>query len=304
LETKQDKEKHRHMEENYMKFLIVTGLSGAGKSLSIKYLEDLGYFCVDNLPPALIVKFAELWSQSKSTTENIALVIDIRGGKFFDQLQASLEELKNAGFDNEILFLEASDEILIKRFKASRRQHPLSVDGRIIRGIKAERRKLEHIKSKANFIIDTTNMMPSELKDEMKHLFVEGGKSEGLHISVVSFGFKYGIPLDADMVFDVRFLPNPYYVESLKKYSGMDEGVRSYVMQWPEAVEFMNKLVEMVEFLIPNFIKEGKSQLVIAIGCTGGRHRSVTMVNLLSQKLKENSHRVIIEHRDIEEDNH
>ncbi|MDF2891840.1 MAG: RNase adaptor protein RapZ [Clostridia bacterium] len=287
-----------------MKFLIVTGLSGAGKSLSIKYLEDLGYFCVDNLPPALIVKFAELWSQSKSNAENIALVIDIRGGKFFDQLQTSLEELKNAGFDYEVLFLEASDDILIKRFKASRRQHPLAVDGRIIRGIKAERRKLEHIKSKASFIIDTTNMLPSDLKDEMKHLFVEGGTSEGINISVVSFGFKYGIPLDSDMVFDVRFLPNPYYVESLKKYSGMDEGVRSYVMKWPEAVEFMNKLVDMVEFLIPNFIKEGKSQLVISIGCTGGRHRSVTMVNMLSQKLKENKHRVMTEHRDIEEDNH
>lgn len=287
-----------------MKFLIVTGLSGAGKSLSIKYLEDMGYFCVDNLPPALIVKFAELWNQSKSNTENIALVIDIRGGKFFDQLQARLEELKSAGFDYEILFLEASDEILIKRFKASRRQHPLAVDGRIIRGIKAERRKLEHVKSNASFIIDTTNMLPSDLKDEMKHLFVDGGTSEGINISVVSFGFKYGIPLDSDMVFDVRFLPNPYYVENLKKYSGMDEGVRSYVMKWPEAVEFMNKLVDMVEFLIPNFIKEGKSQLVIAIGCTGGRHRSVTMANMLSQKLKENKHRVITEHRDIEEDNH
>lgn len=287
-----------------MKFLIVTGLSGAGKSLSIKYLEDFGYFCVDNLPPALIVKFAELWSQSKSITENIALVIDIRGGKFFDQLQSSLEELKIAGFDYEILFLEATDEILIKRFKASRRQHPLAVDGRIIRGIKAERSKLEHIKSQASFIIDTTNMLPNDLKDEMKHLFVDGGVSEGIHISVVSFGFKYGIPLDADMVFDVRFLPNPYYVEALKRFSGMDEGVRSYVMQWPEAVEFMNKLVDMVEFLIPNFIKEGKSQLVIAIGCTGGRHRSVTMVNMLSKKLKENNHRVIVEHRDIEEDNH
>jgi UPF0042 nucleotide-binding protein len=287
-----------------MKFLIVTGLSGAGKSLSIKYLEDIGYFCVDNLPPALIVKFAELWSQSKSATENIALVIDIRGGKFFDQLQASLEDLKNAGFDYEILFLEASDEILIKRFKASRRKHPLAADGRIIRGINAERRKLEHIKSKASFIIDTSNMMPSELKDEMKHIFLEGGVTEGINISVVSFGFKYGIPLDADMVFDVRFLPNPYYVDDLRKLNGMDEGVRSYVMQWPQAVDFMNKLADMVEFLIPNFIKEGKSQLVIAIGCTGGRHRSVTMANMLSQKLKENNHRAITEHRDIEEDNH
>lgn len=287
-----------------MKFLIVTGLSGAGKSLSVKYLEDLGYFCVDNLPPALIVKFAELCMQGKSASESIAIVIDIRGGKFFDQLQASLEELSNAGFEYQILFLEASDDILIKRFKASRRQHPLAADGRIIRGIKAERRKLEHIKSKASFIIDTTNMLPSDLKDEMKHLFVEGGKSEGINISVVSFGFKYGIPLDADMVFDVRFLPNPYYIESLKKLSGMDEGVRSYVMQWPEAVEFMNKLVDMVEFLIPKFIKEGKSQLVIAVGCTGGRHRSVTMANMLSQSLKKNNHRVITEHRDIEEDSH
>lgn len=287
-----------------MNFLIVTGLSGAGKSLSIKYLEDLGYFCVDNLPPALIVKFAELWSQSKSTTENIAFVVDIRGGKFFDQLQSSLEELKAAGFGYEILFLEASDDTLIRRFKASRRQHPLAPEGRIIRGIKAERRKLEQVKSNASFIIDTTNMLPSDLKHEMKHIFVDGGKLEGINISVVSFGFKYGIPLDADMVFDVRFLPNPYYVESLKRYSGMDEGVKSYVMKWPEAIEFMNKLVDMVEFLIPNFIKEGKSQLVIAIGCTGGRHRSVTMANLLSQKLKENSHRVITEHRDIEEDGH
>ncbi len=287
-----------------MKFLIVTGLSGAGKSLSVKYLEDLGYFCVDNLPPALIVKFAELYNQSKNSTEKIAIVIDIRGGKFFDKLQTNLEELKIAGFEYDILFLEASDDTLIKRFKASRRQHPLAADGRINRGIKAESRKLEYIKLKSSFIIDTSNMQPSDLKKEIKHLFVDGGKSEGINISVVSFGFKYGIPLDADMVFDVRFLPNPYYVENLKKYSGMDEKVRSYVMQWPEAVEFMNKLTDMIEFLIPKFIKEGKSQLVIAIGCTGGRHRSVTMTNMLSQTLKENNHRVITQHRDIEEYNH
>lgn len=287
-----------------MNFLIVTGLSGAGKSLSIKYLEDIGYFCVDNLPPALIVQFAELCSESKSPTEKIAIVIDIRGGQFFDQLQTSLDELAAAGFEYSILFLETSDEVLIKRFKASRRQHPLAASGRIIRGIKAERRKLEHIKEKASFIIDTSSMMPSDLKEEIKHLFVEGGITEGLNISVISFGFKYGIPIDADMVFDVRFLPNPYYVESLRKQSGMDEGVRSYVMQWPEAVEFLDKLVDMVEFLIPRFIKEGKSQLVIAIGCTGGRHRSVTMVNMLNQSLKQNGHRVITEHRDIEEDSH
>ncbi len=285
-----------------MKFIIVTGLSGAGKSQSIRFLEDLGFFCVDNLPPALIVKFAEMCSQSKGANENVAVVTDIRGGKFFDQLQSSLDEVQQAGFNYEILFLEASDETLIKRYKASRRRHPLAVDGRIIRGIKAERRKLQSIKEKSDYIIDTTNMSSSELKEEIRHIFIEGGKSEGLFINVVSFGFKYGIPLDADMVFDVRFLPNPFYVETLKKFSGNDEGVREYVMKWPAATDFMNKLIDMVEFLIPHFIKEGKTQLVIAIGCTGGRHRSVTMVNLLSKKLKENNHRVITEHRDIEED--
>lgn len=287
-----------------MNFLIVTGLSGAGKSQSIKFLEDLGYFCVDNLPPALISKFAEMCSDSKGDIDKAAIVIDIRVGKFFDQLSDSLKELEAAGHTYEILFLEASDETLIKRFKSSRRMHPLEPNGRIIKGIKAERRKLQEIKSKATNIIDTTFMSPSELKEEMVHLFVEGGKSEGLIINILSFGFKYGIPLDSDMVFDVRFLPNPYYVESLKKYSGADEGVRNYVMQWPAAVEFMNKLTDMVEFLIPHFIKEGKSQLVISIGCTGGRHRSVTMVNMLSQKLKESNHRVIVEHRDIEEENY
>lgn len=287
-----------------MKFLIVTGLSGAGKSQSIKFLEDLGYFCVDNLPPALIGRFAELCSESRDTIDKAAIVIDIRVGEFFDQLPDSLEELKASGHTFDILFLEASDETLIKRYKSSRRMHPLSASGRIIKGIKAERRKLQELKSKANNIIDTTNMSPSELKEEIIHLFVEGGKSEGLIISILSFGFKYGIPLDSDMVFDVRFLPNPYYVENLKKFSGADEGVRNYVMQWPAAVEFMNKLTDMVEFLIPHFIKEGKSQLVIAIGCTGGRHRSVTMVNMLSQKLKGNNHRVIVEHRDIEEENY
>jgi len=285
-----------------MNFLIVTGLSGAGKSQSINFLEDLGYFCIDNLPPALIVNFAEMCLQSNGAIKKVAIVIDIRGGQFFDQLSASLEELKASGHTYDILFLEASDETLIKRFKSSRRMHPLAADGRIIRGIKAERRKLQEIKSKATNIIDTTNLSPSELKEELVHLFVKGGKSEGLIISVLSFGFKYGIPLDSDMVFDVRFLPNPYYVETLKKYSGSDERVRSYVMQWPAATEFLNKLTDMIEFLIPHFIKEGKSQLVIAIGCTGGRHRSVTIANMLSQRLRENNHRVITEHRDIEEE--
>jgi len=285
-----------------VKFLIVTGLSGAGKSQSIKFLEDLGYFCVDNLPPALIGKFAEMCSESRGDIEKTAIVIDIRGGRFFSQLPVSLDELKASGHTYDILFLEASDETLIRRFKSSRRMHPLSVGGRIIKGLKAERRMLEEIKSKATNIIDTTNMSPSELKEEIIHLIVKGGKSEGLIINILSFGFKYGVPLDSDMVFDVRFLPNPYYIEDLKKFSGTNDSVKNYVMQWPAAVGFLDKLSDMMEFLIPHFIKEGKSQLVVAIGCTGGRHRSVTMANMLSNRLKKNSHRVIVEHRDIEEE--
>ena len=285
-----------------MRFIIITGLSGAGKSQAVKFLEDLGFFCVDNLPPALILKFAEICSQSRGSIVKIAIVTDIRGGKFFDQLQSSLDELQKEGFNYDILFLEASDETLIKRFKTSRRMHPLAVDGRIIRGINAERRKLEEIKAKAAYIIDTTNMSTAQLKQEIIHLFIEGGKTERLMINVISFGFKYGIPLDADLVFDVRFLPNPYYIESLKKQSGNDDEVRDYVMKWPEALVFMSKLNDMVEFLIPYYIKEGKTQLVVAVGCTGGRHRSVTIANLLSLKLKEEEHRVLVEHRDIDED--
>ncbi len=285
-----------------MKFVIVTGLSGAGKSQAVKFLEDMGYFCVDNLPPALILKFAEVCSQSRGSIDKIAIVTDIRGGKFFDQLQSSLDELHNEGFNYDILFLEASDETLIKRFKTSRRMHPLAVDGRIIRGINAERSKLEEIKEKATYIIDTTNMSTAQLKQEIIHLFIEGGKTEKLIIYVISFGFKYGLPLDADLVFDVRFLPNPYYIESLKKLSGNDKKVREYVMKWPEALVFSDKLINMVEYLIPFYIKEGKTQLVIAIGCTGGRHRSVTIANLLSQTLKDKDHRVITDHRDVDEE--
>lgn len=285
-----------------MKFIIITGLSGAGKSQAVKFLEDLSFFCVDNLPPALILKFAEICNQSRGSIDKVAIVTDIRGGKFFDQLQSSLDELQKEGFNYDILFLEASDETLIKRFKTSRRLHPLSMDGRIIRGINAERRKLEEIKAKATYIIDTTNMSTAQLKQEIIHLFIEGGKTERLMINVISFGFKYGIPLDADLVFDVRFLPNPYYIESLKKLSGNDDEVGEYVMKWPEAIVFMAKLVDMIEFLIPYYINEGKTQLVIAIGCTGGRHRSVTIANLLSQKLKEKEHRIIKEHRDIYEE--
>ncbi|MFZ5966425.1 MAG: RNase adapter RapZ [Bacillota bacterium] len=281
-----------------MKFVIITGLSGAGKSQAMKSMEDLGFYCVDNLPPSLIPKFAELCFHAKGEIEKIALVIDIRGGRFFDDLFDSLNTLQHLGYHYEILFLETSDDVLIKRFKESRRNHPLSPDGRLIEGIAAEREKLAKLKEKATHIIDTSNLIVGQLRDEIKKIYLHGVSSDNLTISVLSFGFKKGIPLDADLVFDVRFLPNPHYIEELRPFTGNDQSVRDYVMKWPETIAFVQKLEDMIDFLIPFYIKEGKSQLVIAVGCTGGRHRSVTIANKLYEKLKEDGHRVIVNHRD------
>ncbi len=283
-----------------MKFVIITGLSGAGKSQAMKCMEDLGFYCVDNLPPVLIPKFAELCFTNGGEIEKIALVIDIRGGKFFDDLFESLDELKGKGYKYEILFLDASDETLIKRFKETRRVHPLSSEGRIIDGIDAEREKLENLKIRANKIIDTSNMIPGELKEEIKKIFTEGsGSSNNIMISILSFGFKKGIPLDADLVFDVRFLPNPHYIPELKEFTGNDKSVREYVMKWPESIEFVKKLNDLIDFLIPFYEREGKFQLVIAVGCTGGKHRSVTVANILNDYLKEKGQRVMLNHRDM-----
>lgn len=281
-----------------MKFVIITGLSGAGKSQAMKSMEDLGFYCVDNLPPSLIPKFAELCFHAKGDIEKIALVIDIRGGRFFDDLFESLDTIEKMGYAYEILFLEASDEVLIKRFKETRRNHPLSPEGRIIEGIEAERQKLSQLKSRAKHIIDTSNLTSSQLKEEIRKIYVEGLKSENLTISILSFGFKKGIPLDADLVFDVRFLPNPHYIDTLRDFTGDDPEVREYVMKWPESIAFVEKLKDLLFFLIPYYIKEGKSQLVIAIGCTGGKHRSVTVANILYESLLEKGYRVTINHRD------
>jgi len=281
-----------------MRFVIITGLSGAGKSQAVKYLEDFGYFCVDNLPPALITKFVELCHQTKGKIEKIALVIDIRGGLFFEDLFASLQELKESLFQYEILFLDASDEILVKRFKETRRIHPLSGDGTISEGILKEREKLQYLKEKATNIIDTTNLIPSQLKEELRNIYLEGNETNNLIINIVSFGFKKGIPLDADLVFDVRFLPNPFYVETLRDFTGQEESVREYVMNSSISVAFLEKLYDLLDFLIPCYIKEGKNQLVIAIGCTGGKHRSVTIAHALFHRLKEEGQRVIVNHRD------
>lgn len=281
-----------------MKFVIITGLSGAGKSNAMKCMEDMGFYCIDNLPPVLIGKFAELCYSSEGEIQKAALVIDIRGGRFFDDLFHSLEELENLGYNYEILFLDASNEAIIKRFKETRRVHPLSVEGRIIDGITAERERLKAIKEKATMIIDTTTMATKNLKEEVKKLFHEG-KSNNIGISILSFGFKKGIPLDADLVFDVRFLPNPHYIPELKEHTGNEQDVRDYVMQWPESKEFVNKLYDLLDFTIPYYEREGKFQLVIAIGCTGGKHRSVTVANNLYKYLTEKGHRASINHRDI-----
>ena len=285
-----------------MRLLIITGISGAGKSLVVKYLEDIGFFCVDNLPPLLIRKFVEICIQSRGKINKIALVIDIRGGELFNDLVPELNDLKDAGIAFEILFLEASDNVLIKRFKESRRIHPLAEDGRLIEGINKERKILSEIRKNATHVIDTSNLTPRQLKEEIMGIFLEGKRFEGMIINIISFGFKYGIPIDCDLVFDVRFIPNPYYIDSMKKQTGKNEAVRDYVLGFKETSEFLAKLKDMLEFLIPNYIKEGKSQLVIGIGCTGGRHRSVAISESLYKYLSEREHRVVIDHRDIDKD--
>ncbi|QAA34963.1 RNase adapter RapZ [Clostridium manihotivorum] len=286
-----------------MRFVIVTGLSGAGKTETTRSLEDLGYFCVDNLPPKLICKFAEACQQSDGKIDKIALVMDIRGGIFFEDLFETLHSLKENQLKYEILFLEASDEVLVKRFKESRRSHPLAPDGRVINGIEEERKKLREIKDRADNIIDTSKYAIRDLREKLNLLYGSGSTTERpLTITVVSFGFKYGIPMDSDLVFDVRFLPNPFYIPELKPFSGNDEPVKKYVLEKEETKKFMDKIDDMLKFLIPNYAKEGKRQLIVSIGCTGGRHRSVAIANAICEDLNSSGFKATIEHRDVNED--
>ncbi|KJS19081.1 MAG: glmZ(sRNA)-inactivating NTPase [Clostridiaceae bacterium BRH_c20a] len=284
-----------------IRFLIITGLSGAGKTQAVRSLEDLHYFCVDNLPPSLIPKFAELCTQSKGEVNKVALVIDIRGGQFFDDLFAALEDLKAMGIYYEILFLEAANEILVNRFKETRRRHPLSAEGSgVMEGIKIERERLQELRGRANKIIDTSELKPNHLKEEIQSLWGKNGKGKILSITVMSFGYKYGIPLDTDLLVDVRFLPNPYYIPELKALTGSDQEIQDYVFKSPISKEFIDKYYDLLNFLIPNYITEGKTHLVIAIGCTGGRHRSVALANRLGQLLASDDYQVTVKHRDIE----
>ena len=286
-----------------MRFVIVTGMSGAGRSTALRALEDAGYFCVDNLPISLIEKFSELIYPGNTEVTKVALGIDIRSGKAFNELTATLEELTVAGVNYEILFLDSSDEVLVKRYKETRRTHPLAQNGRVADGIQEERKRLEFLKKQADYIIDTSNLLTRELKQELDKIFVQNKNFKNLVITVLSFGFKYGIPTDSDLVFDVRFLPNPYYYEELRKLSGNDKPVQDFVMGFEVSHRFLDKLIGMIQFLIPNYVLEGKNQLVISIGCTGGKHRSVTLANKLYERLRNNAdYAVRIEHRDIEKD--
>ena len=287
-----------------MRFVIVTGMSGAGKSTALKMLEDAEYFCVDNLPIPLVEKFAQLTADGTSgEIQKVAVGIDIRSGQALPDLQNVLEWMSINGICYEILFLDASDDVLVKRYKETRRTHPLAGLGRVDVGIRKERKALEFLKKDADYILDTSQLLTRELKAELDKIFVQDQKFKNLMITVLSFGFKYGIPADSDLVFDVRFLPNPYYVEGMRPLSGNDAPVRDYVMGFETAQVFAEKLEDMIRFLIPNYISEGKHQLIISIGCTGGKHRSVTLANELYRRLSNaKDYGIRIEHRDLEKD--
>ena len=286
-----------------MRFVIVTGMSGAGKSTALKMLEDMGYFCVDTLPIPLLPGFVQMLQNTDTEMKKVALGLDVRSGQDLSGLKENLEAMDRDRIGYEILFLDANDAVLVKRYKETRRQHPLSGSGRVDTGIAKEREKILFLKMKATYILDTSKMLTRELRIELEKIFVDGQSFCNLYITVMSFGFKYGIPQDADLVFDVRFLPNPYYIDTLREKTGNEAEVQDYVMQNDKGRIFLDKLKDMMEFLIPNYILEGKNQLVIAIGCTGGKHRSVTLANALYQILdKEENYGVRIEHRDIGKD--
>ena len=285
-----------------MRFVIVTGMSGAGKLTAIKLLEDVGFYCVDNLPVPLIEKFVELIVTSSSEINKVALGLDVRADQPFEEAYRVLENLKKNGYKYEILFMDASQQVLMKRYKESRRLHPLAPEGRVEDGIRKEREILKSIKEDADYVIDTSNLLTRELKEEIDRIFVKNEEYNSLMVTILSFGFKNGIPADADLVFDVRFLPNPYYIDELKFQTGNDKAVQDYVMSFQESGEFMKKLEEMIRFLVPNYVKEGKYQLVIGIGCTGGKHRSVTLANELYKRMKDKgNYGLKLYHRDVKQ---
>lgn len=281
-----------------MQFTIVTGMSGSGKTRVIRYLEDMGYFCIDNMPPVLIPKFSEMLTSANGKFSSIALVIDVRVGEMINELIDQINILKAKGYDVRILFLNADDETLVKRYKETRRSHPIYNKDGLLASIRQERRMLEKLLNASDYVIDTSGMSNSRLLEELKEIYCRDNKQK-ISINVMAFGFKYGMPLDADLVFDVRCFPNPFYIEELKYKTGNDKEVQDYVMSFPTAVTFMEKLNDMIDFLIPLYEEEGKVSLTVAIGCTGGKHRSVTMTNKLADYLKERNYTVNVTYRDI-----
>lgn len=283
-----------------MRFVVVTGMSGGGKTTAMKMLEDAGYYCVDNLPISLLGKFVELMVMPTSEVTKVALGIDVRAGQDIRNAAGVLSDLKREGHGCEILFMDAADHVLLKRYKETRRVHPMAPNERIEEGIAREREMLAEIYKQADYVIDTSSLLTRELKEELDHIFVQNEGGHKLIVTVLSFGFKNGIPADADLVFDVRFLPNPFYIDELKPQTGNDKPVQDYVMSFPESGQFLNKITDMLEFLVPNYIKEGKYSLVLGIGCTGGKHRSVTLANAIYRKLKElDICGVTVQHRDV-----
>ncbi|EHD5031722.1 RNase adapter RapZ [Listeria monocytogenes] len=285
------------MASKQLKLVIITGMSGAGKTVAMQSLEDLGYFCVDNLPPSLLPKFWELMKESDKM-DKIALVMDLRGREFFDSIEPALDELNNTNFiTTKILFLEADDKVLVSRYKETRRHHPLEPNGSVLDGINAERELLSDLKGRSQLVINTSNMAPRELRERINNEFQTEDK-DIFNVQLMSFGFKYGIPIDADLVFDVRFLPNPHYIDKMRPLTGLDEDVYEYVMKWPETQTFLDKLVDLLMFTLPFYKREGKTQLVIAIGCTGGQHRSVALTEFVGKAIQQ-KYETTISHRDM-----
>lgn len=285
-----------------MRFVVVTGMSGGGKSTALKMLEDAGFYCVDNLPVPLIEKFVELIAMPNSEINKVALGLDVRADQPFEEARKTLDRLRENGYVFEILFMDASEHVLLKRYKETRRMHPLSPEGRVEDGIHKEQEILKAIKENADYVIDTSNLLSRELKEDINRIFIMNEEYNSLMITILSFGFKHGIPADADLVFDVRFLPNPYYIDALKHQTGNEKSVQDYVLGFPEAEEFLSRMEDMIRFLIPNYVKEGKYQLVIAIGCTGGKHRSVTLANELYKRMKnQGNYGLKIYHRDVKQ---
>lgn len=287
------------MKQSETRLIIITGMSGAGKTVAVQSFEDLGFYCVDNLPPTLIPKFLELMKDASNTIRRVALVIDLRGREFFDALYESLDVIeKEAWLEEHIIFFDAKDEVLVSRYKETRRNHPLADGGLPLTGIAKERDMLDELRGRAQKIIDTSDLAPKVLREKIHDLYAEDPKKV-FSLNFVSFGFKYGVPIDADLVFDVRFLPNPFYIEQMRPKTGLDEEVADYVFKWPNTRKFNEKIIDLLEFLIPQYKKEGKSQLVVAIGCTGGQHRSVALTEYYTEHLSK-QYPVHISHRDVQ----